>query len=74
MVEQWLEEAKKRTDPGVLGMVLVHNGIVRGTPKDGKLVRGMKLYYDEGAVLGGMDNCRRGSHDLSPLAVHTSEA
>jgi molybdopterin synthase catalytic subunit len=31
-------------------MILVHNGIVRGTAKDGKLVKGMKLSYDKDAL------------------------
>jgi molybdopterin synthase catalytic subunit len=47
MIEQWLEEVKKNADPGALGMILVHNGIVRGTSKDGKPVLGMSLSYDK---------------------------
>jgi molybdopterin synthase catalytic subunit len=47
MIEQWLEEVKKNTDPEALGMILVHNGIVRGTSKDGKPVGGMNLSYDK---------------------------
>jgi molybdopterin synthase catalytic subunit len=35
----------KRADQ--LGMILVHNGIVRATSKDGKPVQGMYLSYDE---------------------------
>ena len=47
MIEQWLEEVKKNTDPDALGMILVHNGIVRGTSKGGKPVAGMNLSYDK---------------------------
>jgi molybdopterin synthase catalytic subunit len=47
MIEQWLEEVKKNADPGALGMVLVHNGIVRSTSKDGRPVHGMSLSYDK---------------------------
>ena len=47
MIEQWLAEVKKSADPEGLGMVLVHNGVVRGTSKQGKPVRGMDLSYDE---------------------------
>ncbi len=47
MIEQWLEEVKKNADPGALGMILVHNGIVRATSKDGKPVAGMNLSYDK---------------------------
>jgi molybdopterin synthase catalytic subunit len=47
MVEQWLNEVKLKADPEGLGMILVHNGIVRATSKQGKPVSGMKLFYDE---------------------------
>lgn len=53
-IDAWLREAKK--DPAALqeGMLLVHNGIVRQTPKakvrqgfdDGSLVKGMTFAYD----------------------------
>ena len=47
MIEQWLAEIKQKADPGCLGMVLVHNGIVRGTSKQGNPVSGMTLSYDK---------------------------
>jgi molybdopterin synthase catalytic subunit len=47
MVDQWLEEIKQSADPALLGMILVHNGVVRGTSKDGRPVSGMKLSYDQ---------------------------
>jgi len=47
MIEQWLAEVKKTADPDGLGMVLVHNGVVRGTSKQGNPVSGMNLSYDE---------------------------
>ena len=53
-MDQWLSEAKK--DPAALnvGMFLVHNGVVRQTPKakvrqgidDGSTVKGMYFSYD----------------------------
>lgn len=53
-IDEWLKEAKK--DPNALqeGMFLVHNGIVRQTPKvkvrqgidDGSAVKGMEFAYD----------------------------
>ncbi|NWF76561.1 MAG: molybdenum cofactor biosynthesis protein MoaE [Nitrospirae bacterium] len=46
MVEEWINEIKKNSDFKNLGMILVHNGIVRATSKDGKTVKGMRLYYD----------------------------
>ena len=57
-IDQWLKEAK--ADPVSLkeGMYLVHNGVVRQTPKakvregidDGSIVTGMEFNYDAGKV------------------------
>jgi len=47
MIDRWLEEVKQGAAPEELGMILVHNGIVRGTSKLGEPVLGMKLSYDE---------------------------
>jgi molybdopterin synthase catalytic subunit len=47
MLETWLNEIKRSADPDQLGMVLMHNGIVRGSSKQGKPVLGMELRYDE---------------------------
>ncbi len=46
MVEKWITEVKKNADYNELGMILVHNGMVRATSKDGKPVKGMHLTYD----------------------------
>lgn len=46
MVEKWIAEIKKETDSEGLGMILIHNGLVRATSKEGRPVRGMKLTYD----------------------------
>ncbi len=57
-MDQWLKQAK--ADPEALreGMYLVHNGIVRQTPKaqvrdgihDGSLVKGMMFSFDKDKV------------------------
>lgn len=57
-MDQWLKEAK--SDPIALqeGMYLVHNGVVRQTPKakvrqgidDGSIVKGMEFSYDKEKV------------------------
>ena len=47
MLKKWLDEVKQKANPEDLGMILVHNGIVRGTSKSGKPVRGMKLSYSQ---------------------------
>ena len=53
-IDEWLKEAK--ADPAALqvGMFLVHNGVVRQTPKakvrngvdDGSIVKGLEFSYD----------------------------
>lgn len=43
MVEQWIADVKGSSDFRELGMILMHNGIVRATSKDGKTVKGMHL-------------------------------
>ena len=59
-VDQWLREA--RADPAAsrVGMYLLHNGVVRQTPKakvrqgidDGTVVKGMDFSYDAHKVEG----------------------
>jgi len=47
MVDRWIDEIRRKANPEELGMILVHNGLVRATSKSGKPVRGMKLSYDK---------------------------
>ncbi len=46
MVEQWISELKNQCSADMLGMILVHNGIVRAKAKDGKDVQAMRVSYD----------------------------
>ncbi len=46
MITRWIEEVRRAANPEELGMIVIHNGIVRGTSKAGKPVHGMKLSYD----------------------------
>lgn len=46
MVDTWMKEVKKNAHAAGLGMILVHNGIVRATSKEGGPVTGMRLSYD----------------------------
>ncbi len=56
--DQWLKEAKSAPEALEEGMILIHNGIVRKTPKvmvrqgidDGSRVKGMDLSYDPDKV------------------------
>jgi molybdopterin synthase catalytic subunit len=45
LIEGWLKEIKKDSAAEELGMILVHNGIVRASSKEGKPVHGMKTTY-----------------------------
>ncbi|UNC91325.1 molybdenum cofactor biosynthesis protein MoaE [Candidatus Contubernalis alkaliaceticus] len=57
-IDEWLKEAKKDPAAAKVGMFLVHNGVVRQTPKakvrrgvdDGSLVESMEFSYDEAKV------------------------
>ena len=55
MVEQWMYEIKRGSDFKDLGMILVHNGMVRATSKDGKPVKEMRLSYDRETLAGLLD-------------------
>jgi len=44
--EAWLEEIKGTPESSRIGMYLMHNGVVRGTARDGTAVLGMSLSYD----------------------------
>jgi molybdopterin synthase catalytic subunit len=50
MIGTWMQEIKESSSPEQLGMILVHNGIVRGTSKQGERVAGMRLSYDTGRL------------------------
>ncbi len=58
MIENWISEIKKNCDPEQVGMILVHNGVVRGTSKTGKPVAGMKLSYDRKMLASAVEVCR----------------
>ena len=53
-MDEWLREAKMHPMAAQVGMFLIHNGVVRQTPKalvrqgvdNGSLVRGMEFSYD----------------------------
>jgi molybdopterin synthase catalytic subunit len=57
-IDQWLKEAKAESDALEEGMFLVHNGVVRQTPRKqvregidtGEAVKGMEFDYDAAKV------------------------
>ncbi len=66
-VDQWLKEAKAHPAARQEGMFLVHNGVVRQTPKaqvrqglnDGTLVKGMEFAYDAAKVEAAIAETRK---------------
>lgn len=46
MIDSWISEIKSHPQSNSIGMILVHNGIVRATSKEGKPVKGMRLSYN----------------------------
>lgn len=59
MIEKWLKNIKKKSDFKDLGMILIHNGIVRATSKDGKSIKGMHLSYDKKNLRSLIDELSR---------------
>ena len=57
-MEDWLREAKNSPDALKIGMFLIHNGVVRQSPKakvrqgidDGSSVKGMEFTYNQEKV------------------------
>lgn len=45
-LEAWLAEIKQGPDAGRIGMYLMHNGVVRGSSRQGAPVSGMSLSFD----------------------------
>ena len=66
-IDQWLKEAKADSLSSQEGMYLVHNGIVRETPKamvrqgidDGTLVKNMEFDYDENKVNQAIEEAKK---------------
>lgn len=59
MIGDWIKEMKASCDPGMLGMILCHNGVVRATTKNGSVVSGMYLTYDKEKLASIVNTCRK---------------
>jgi molybdopterin synthase catalytic subunit len=46
-INQLLDQVKQRQDYEKVGMILCHNGVVRGTSRDGRRVSGLKVAVDQ---------------------------
>jgi molybdopterin synthase catalytic subunit len=72
MIEKWVAEIKKNADFNELGMILVHNGMVRATAKDGKSVKSMDLTYDKDK-LNSLVNEYRGKEGIVAIKAWINE-
>ena len=45
-INELIESIKKNPEYDKVGMILCHNGVVRGTSRDGRAVRGLKVAVD----------------------------
>jgi molybdopterin synthase catalytic subunit len=58
MVDEWIREIKEKVDPASLGMILVHNGVMRATSKTGESVKSMRVDYDEAGLEASLQKMR----------------
>jgi len=61
MITTWIQEIKQSADPRELGMILIHNGLVRATSKEGKPVRKRHLSFSKENRLSLRITVREGS-------------
>jgi molybdopterin synthase catalytic subunit len=71
-VQTWLDEIKSGSDAGGIGMYLIHNGVVRGTTRDGSPVAGMDLSYDRGRLTEVIEEIE-GRHGVAAVRVWINE-
>jgi molybdopterin synthase catalytic subunit len=45
-LEAWLDEIKRGPGNRRIGIFFIHDGVVRGTTRDGSVVSGMEISYD----------------------------
>ncbi len=49
-ISHLIDTIKKRPDSEMIGMILCHNGVVRGTSRDGRKVTGLRIEVDHGKL------------------------
>jgi molybdopterin synthase catalytic subunit len=54
-----IDRIKAHPDAAKIGMILCHNGIVRGTARDGRPVSGLVVSVDEDKLASVLDSHRR---------------
>lgn len=56
-----IEKVKQNPNFGEVGMVLGHNGVVRGTSRDGRKVSGLRVSVDHGRLAEILNECQNRS-------------
>ena len=54
-INRLIEQIKRRTDYDRVGMILTHNGVVRGTSRDGQPVKGLRVSVDKNKLAHVID-------------------
>ncbi len=69
-----LKEIKSSVDNKGLGMILVHNGLVRGTPKDKRgVVKSLTLSYNKEKLQQAVDNTYKKNPGIKKVIVWINE-
>ena len=55
-IKQLLDKVKQRRDYAQVGMIVCHNGVVRGTSRDGRKVNGLRVAVDQAKLAQTIDN------------------
>lgn len=58
-VQTLIDRIKAHPDAAKIGMILCHNGIVRGTSRDGRAVSGLRVSVDEEKLASVLETHRR---------------
>ena len=58
-INKLIEQIKQRSDYDQVGMILAHNGVVRGASRDGRPVSGLRVKVDEEQLAAILDANRQ---------------
>ena len=58
-IQQLIDRIKAHPEAAKIGMILCHNGIVRGTSRDGRSVSGLTVSVDEDKLASVLETHRR---------------
>jgi molybdopterin synthase catalytic subunit len=58
-IQRLIDRVKAHPEAAKIGMILCHNGIVRGTSRDGRSVSGLTVSVDEDKLVSVLETHRR---------------